>query len=574
MAVMKQELAMPVLTDPSTTGAPTRVEEAWHGIDWRQVNRHVRRLQARIVKATKEGRWGKVKALQRLLTHSFSAKALAVKRVTENKGKRTAGVDGEIWNTPAKKMRGVERLGKHGYKAQPLRRLYIPKRNGKKRPLGIPTMLDRAQQALHLLALDPVAETTADCNSYGFRKERSAADAIEQCFKALRLPGAAQWILEADIEACFDRINHTWLETHIPTERKRLHQWLKSGYIERDVFHRTEQGSPQGGIISPVMANMTLDGLEALLAKRYPRHAGNKVHLVRYADDLIITAGSRELLEEEILPLLKTFLQERGLNLSAEKTTITHIDEGFDFLGQNVRKYKGKLIIKPSTDSERALLRKVREILKDEGRRMTAQALIGRLNPIIRGWVNYHRHVVSKETFQRVDYQIYCALWRWAKRRHKRKSIRWIRRRYFADAAGKRRVFHAKTRDSNGKQTVVELAEAAEVPIKRHIKVRKDANPYDPVWETYFELRRHRKVQDELRDRPEPRYQWQRQQGICPVCGEIITKETGWHNHHIIWRVYGGGDEPSNRVLLHPNCHQQVHSPDYNGPSLRLSKGV
>lgn len=181
MAVMKQELAMPVSTGPSSTGAPTRVEATWHGIDWRQVNRHVRRLQARIVKATKEGRWGKVKALQRLLTHSFSAKALAVRRVTENKGKRTAGVDGEIWNTPTKKMRGVERLGKHGYKAQPLRRLYIPKRNGKKRPLGIPTMLDRAQQALHLLALDPVAETTADRNSYGFRKERSAG----RCHRAM-----------------------------------------------------------------------------------------------------------------------------------------------------------------------------------------------------------------------------------------------------------------------------------------------------------------------------------------------------------------------------------------------------
>lgn len=557
-----------------TVDASSHQATTWHAINWRQVMRTVRRLQARIVKATKEGKWRKVRDLQRLLTRSFSAKVLAVKRVTENKGKKTAGVDGEIWDTPEKKVRGIERLGKYGYRAQPLRRRYIPKRNGKKRPLGIPTMLDRAQQALHLLALDPVAETTGDANSYGFRKERSTADAIEQCFKVLHRPDAAQWILEADIEACFDKIDHTWLETHIPTERRSLHQWLKSGYIEKDVFHHTEQGSPQGGIISPVLANMALDGLEALLAKRYPRHVGKKMHLIRYADDLIITASNRELLEREVTPLVKAFLQERGLSLSPEKTTITHIDDGFDFLGQNVRKYKGKLLIKPSTDSERNLLRQVREIIKDEGQRLTAYGLIRRLNPIIRGWANYHRHVVSKQTFKRVDYHIYCALWQWAKRRHRGKSRRWIRRQYFANAEGTSHVFHTKIKNSDGKVFVVELCEAVKVPIKRHIKIRKDANPYDPAWELYFEQRRHRKAQDELRDKPGLRYQWRLQKGICPVCSQLITKETGWHNHHVVWRVYGGGEELANRVLLHPNCHQQVHSPDYIGPTLRPSVGV
>ncbi|MCP4423098.1 MAG: hypothetical protein GY803_01260 [Chloroflexi bacterium] len=238
-------------TATSLTGAPSHTGDEWHDINWRQVHQNVRRLQARIVKATKAGRWGKVKALQRLLTRSFSGKALAVKRVTENQGKRTPGVDGKTWSTPASKMTGLQSLRQHGYKAQPLRRLYIPKSNGKKRPLGIPTMRDRAMQALYKLALDPVAETTGDPNSYGFRQARSTADAIMQCFIVLSQRNAAQWILEGDIKSCFDEISHEWLLTHTPTEKRILRQWLKAGYIERHHWHETERGTPQGGIVTP-----------------------------------------------------------------------------------------------------------------------------------------------------------------------------------------------------------------------------------------------------------------------------------------------------------------------------------
>jgi len=261
------------LSEVEAAGASFHEVTDWHAINWASVNHNVRRLQARIVKATKEKRWGKVKALQRLLTHSFSGKAQAVRRVTENQGKNTPGVDKVIWNTPQRKIKAVYSLRQREYHPQPMRRVYIPKKNGKKRPLGIPAMKCRAMQALYLLALHPVAETTADPNSYGFRPGRSAADAIEQCFCTLAKQNSPQWILEGDIAGCFDAISHEWLLAHIPMDKTILKKWLKAGYMDRQVFHSTEAGTPQGGIISPVLANMALDGLEKLLAGLFDQHA-------------------------------------------------------------------------------------------------------------------------------------------------------------------------------------------------------------------------------------------------------------------------------------------------------------
>ena len=259
------------MTTAQAVGALSREAAEWYAIDWPTINRNVRRLQVRIVQATKAGRWNKVKALQRLLTHSYSGKALAVRRVTENKGKKTPGVDQEIWKTPEEKTQAVHALKRRGYQSQPLRRVYIPKSDGKTmRPLGIPTMIDRAQQALHLLALDPVVETTADKNSYGFRQQRSCADAIEQCFTALSHAPNTQWILEGDIKSCFDKISHVWLLAQVPMDRTILQMWLKSGYMEKHVLHETLDGTPQGGIISPALANCALDGLERLLKEKYP----------------------------------------------------------------------------------------------------------------------------------------------------------------------------------------------------------------------------------------------------------------------------------------------------------------
>lgn len=554
------------ITEKTATACapPTNVE--WHQINWVQVHGNVRRLQARIVKATKEGRWGKVKALQGLLTHSFSGKALAVKRVTENQGKRTPGVDGETWSTPKSKSQAATSLKVRGYKPQPLRRVYIPKANGKKRPLGIPTMKDRVMQALYLLALDPIAETKADPNSYGFRKERSCADAIEACFNILAPARGAQWILEGDIKGCFDNISHEWMINNIPTDKKILKSWLNAGYVEKKTLFPIEAGTPQGGIISPVLANMTLDGLEELLKQRFkPTYKWGvdakgvkrsvqtkyKVNLIRYADDFIITGRSKELLEDEVKPLLVECLAKRGLALSEEKTRITHIEEGFDFLGQNVRKYKGKMLIKPSKKNVQNFIKDVREFIK-ENKALDQDKLISKLNPKIRGWANYHQTIVSKETFSKVDHEIWKSLWRWAKRRHPKKGKQWIARKYWTSLGNRSWVF--------GQDEGKILVRTTTTPIKRHVKVKGDANPYDPKWEEYFERRDGFRMERSLKGRKQLIALWRSQKGVCPICNQRITRETGWHNHHIIKRCQGGKDGNSNRMLLHVDCHNRVHS--------------
>jgi len=478
------------------TGAASDTGVNWNSIDWVSVSTNVRRLQARIVKATEQQRWGKVKALQRLLTRSFSAKAIAVKRVSENAGKRTPGVDGVRWNTARQKASAILQLRQRGYKAAPLRRIYIPKSNGKARALGIPTMHDRAMQALYLSALDPYAEVCSDLSSYGFRVGRSCADAMEKCFILLSKKTSAQWVLEGDIKSCFDKISHEWLLANVPIENRILNQWLKAGYVEKQRYHCTDAGTPQGGIISPALANLALNGLEARLRDAFPKAKTmaqkNRVYFVRYADDFIITADSDRLLDEEVRPLVESFLQERDLQLSLRKTRITKVTEGFDFLGQNVRKHNHKLIISPSKENVKQHIRAVRELIR-ANRSASAGNLIVQLNPVIRGWANYHRHVVSKRTFVQTDHAIFTALWRWALRRHPNKNRHWIADKYFRTDGGQHWVFFGTVAGAKGCDKDVQLFKASSLPIKRHPIVKDTANPYGTQWAEYF-ARRSRKA--------------------------------------------------------------------------------
>jgi len=467
-------------------GASSDKVSDWQAVDWPKVRQQVRRLQLRIAKAIRAEKHGKAKALSWLLTHSRSAKLLAVKRVTGNKGAKTPGVDNKLWRTDRQKYAAVQNLKRRGYRPLPLRRHYIPKKNGKLRPLSIPTLRDRAMQALHALALKPIAETIGDRNSYGFREGRSCADAIGQGFCALAKSYAPVWVLEGDIKSCFDRISHSWLLKNIPMDKRTLQQWLAAGYLEKGRLFPTREGTPQGGIISPLLANLTLDGMEMAIRSQI-KIRRDQVNFIRYADDFVVTARTKETLEQIVKPAGVAFLAERGLELSEQKTTITHIETGFNFLGQNVRKYKNKLVIKPAKDGLKALVQKTRECIKGMlGQK--GERLIKALNPIIRGWANYHRHVCSAEAFWTAERIIRYQLLRWARRTHPKKSYGWLKRKYFS--AGGSFGFALRTGAATGESTVLRLYSIARTVLDWHIKVRGEANPYDPVYTEYFEQRR------------------------------------------------------------------------------------
>ena len=463
--------------------------DKWSSIDWKEVQREVRRLQMRIAKAVKENKWNKVKALQYLLTRSFYAKLLAVKRVTSNKGKNTPGIDGVVWKGARAKWRAVYSLRRRGYRSLPLRRTYIPKKNGKKRPLSIPVMKDRAMQALHKLALAPVAETTADGNSYGFREGRSCADAIQAAFNALSKPNSATWVWEADITGCYDNISKEWMLGNIPMDKTILRTWLEAGYVENGITYPTRKGAPQGGVISPTLANMTLDGLEEVVRRAVPRRS--RVNFIRYADDFIITGKSKRLIEKNVKPAVEKFLAERGLTLSEEKTGFTHIKNGFTFLGQTFRKHGRTLHITPAKEGVLALMRKVGTLIR---KYVSAPmpVLIKKLSQSLRGWANYHRHVVSSKAFSRIDTYVFEKLRSMLRKRHPNKPKEWLLKKYWT-ASGRKHTFAVYAKTKGGLKKVYQVVRICSIGIKRHIKIKAAANPYDREYGSYFWQRRNRK---------------------------------------------------------------------------------
>lgn len=462
----------------------------WKDIDWDKAEGHVRRLQTRISKAYRDGKTNLARRLQHLLTNSFYAKAISVRRVSQkNKGKRTPGVDGVLWLTDAQRMRATLSLNVGSYHAKPTRRIQIPKKNGKMRPLSIPTMYDRAMQALYALALDPIQEATADPNSYGFRIGRSCQDAMRQIFNQMAPANRPQWVLEGDIKGCFDNFSHQWMLDNIPMNKRVLGQFIKAGYVFQGTLFPSEKGSPQGGVISPILANMVLNCMEREVRTRF-----KGVNLIRFADDFVVVVHNHEE-GEAVKAVLVPFLKERGLELSEEKTLITHINDGFDFLGWNFRKYKAqgklKLLIKPSKKSVQAIKKTIRETVLVHGLALTQDELLKALNPKLRGWSGYHRSSVSKQTFSYIDSYVYSTLLRWGEHRHPKKGRKWIMNKYW-HRRGKRRWEFYTEKNS--------LFRVCDVRIVRHTMIRNKTNPYIDT-EYYASRQKVRKYERGYRDK-------------------------------------------------------------------------
>ena len=439
-----------------------RVAE-WDSIQWDISKQRVRRLQERIFRATRDEDFARVKNLQKLLVRSHSARLLSVKRVTqENKGKYTPGIDGQICASSKSRLEllnVIRQTNVFNYKCKPLRRVYIPKKSGDKRPLGIPTVKDRVMQMLVKLALEPKWEARFEPHSHGFRPGRRCMDAIWQIWHSIRVVGLhrkSEWILDADISGCFDNINHEALLKRVPVFRETVRRWLKSGIIEFGKYFQTKSGTPQGGIISPLLANIALDGMERLFGAEnskgnysYPSHRRGKnkgLNLVRYADDFVVTAPSKERIVSYVLPKLRAFLKTRGMELNEAKTKIIHRNEGFDFLSFNIRQYHSKArsvcLVMPSKLAIKRHLKHIKMVIS-RNKQIKADELISKLNPIIRGWANYYCYSSAKETFNYIDYRIWKMLWQWSLRRHRKenKGKQWIRDRYFMNIGNRKWIF-------------------------------------------------------------------------------------------------------------------------------------
>lgn len=466
-------------------------DEEWANIDWQLVDHRVKNLRQRIYRATQLQQWNKVRSLTKLMLRSYSNLLSSVRRVTqENKGRKTAGVDRQLVLTPKGRAKLVENMLEHKlWQAHPARRVYIPKKGGK-RPLGIPTIKNRAAQAIMKNALEPSWEARFELNSYGFRPGRSCHDAIEQCWLRLNRQQQDRWVLDSDIKGAFDNISHNFVLDRLGNTpgRSLIKAWLKAGYVEDEIFHATTSGVPQGGIISPLIANIALDGLDSLLKGRYG--------FIRYADDFVVTARSKEALES-IKPVIEEWLAERGLVMNAEKTRIVSIIDGFDFLGFNVRHYHGKCLVKPQKGKVMSFLKEIRAWLKKH-KHVSPNVVIQHLNPILRGWAQYYRHAVSKRVFSYVNSQLWRALWRWCLRRHPNKGTNWVKQKYFRSLNGQTWRFFANDPTKNDPKRIIYLINISEISIQRHVKVKGSASPDDPALIEYWNRRKTRRGDDEL----------------------------------------------------------------------------